>query len=142
MDQQTNPQPPPVQERPDWLPEKFKDVEQLYKSYQFLEQRLGQQGQPQGDPGSMQVAADGTVTQHNELTPHQRNLEQLATEQKETEQAQPSLTVEQLTAQQVMDAAAQEFQREGKLSPETVKNIRLQAGVPESVVQQFVDAQR
>lgn len=59
---------PPADERPDWLPEKFKTVEDFVKSHSELEKKLGEQGSKKDDgevdpnaPPNTEEAARKTV---------------------------------------------------------------------------------
>lgn len=103
------------EDRPGWLPEKFKSPEDLAKAYAELESKLGKPAEvkPEGTP---------------EVT------EEVPTETKEVEQALESKGLS-------LDEFSQEFSQKGELSPESYDALE-KAGYPRNIVDQYIDGQK
>lgn len=102
----------PQSDRPSWLPEKFKSVEEMAKAYSELESKLGQQPQPQQTP---------------------QQTQQNPTEDQAKAQLK-SVGVD-------YDALSQEFNQNGSLTDESYKKLE-EAGVPRAVVDQYIQGQQ
>ena len=104
------------QQRPDWLPEKFKTPEDLVQSYQQLEQKLGSQSQSQ--------------TGDAELPDEYQNVEKSLQEAEEVvEKAGLDFGV-----------LADEYAEKGELSQEAYDTLS-EAGIPQQMVDQFIEGQ-
>lgn len=102
---------PPSEDRPQWLPEKFKSPEDMAKAYAELEAKLGQPKQ-----------ADTTATPDPaKATP---------------EDAEKALTDKGLNMQDF----SQEFAQKGELSPESYEKLA-KAGYSKDLVDQFIEGQ-
>lgn len=100
-----------TQERPEWLPEKFKDASSLAQAYQELESKQG--GQETDDDEETTEEDEDTV---NEVEENQSEL---------------SSTVE---------TATEEFLEQGELSNKTYKALE-KAGLPRDLVDNYVAGQ-
>ena len=104
------------QQRPEWLPEKFKSPEDLVESYRQLESRLGRQGQQQ--------------TGETELQPSSENVDQSYQEAEEVVE-NAGLDFQML---------ANEYAQNGELSDDSY-NALSEAGIPQQMVDQFIEGQ-
>jgi anion-transporting ArsA/GET3 family ATPase len=104
-------------DRPDWLPEKFTDVEQMAQAYQNLEKRLGSE-ESEGD-------------------------EEYEEEFESLEEAEQTVTeVSDLLDDAGLDFGVlqQEYAQLGELSPEAYEALE-EAGFPEELVQTWIAGQ-
>lgn len=99
------------QERPDWLPEKFKSPEDMAKAYSQLESKMGQQGQE--DTDTEEYSGSETPNQVNELL-DERGLD--------------------------FDVFQQEYAELGGLSEEAYEALE-QAGFPPEMVDSWIEGQ-
>ena len=104
------------QERPEWLPEKFKSPEDLVESYKQLEQRLGRQGQQKS--GDTELQADEV--------PNDQALQ-------EAEKAVENAGLD-------FGMLADEYAQNGELS-DTSYDALQKAGIPQQMVDQFIEGQ-
>ena len=104
------------------LPEKFKSVEELAKSYSELEKKLGEQTpkQEEVDPVS--------ATKLKEEAPKQENSLEIAEDAVEN-------------AGLNFDTLAQEYAEKGQLGEESYKALE-QSGIPKAYVDQFIAGQK
>lgn len=102
----------PSNDRPEWLPEKFKSPEDLAKAYAALEAKLGKPAE-----------------QKAEETPEVSDQQQ---EQVEQELQSKGLSLEDFS---------KEFAEKGELSAESYEALE-KAGYPRNIVDQYIDGQR
>ena len=105
-------------ERPAWLPEKFKSPEDLAKSYAELEKKLSG-----GDTTDTSDSKDGDKTDDKTDNPTQEDAREVADK-----------------AGLDFDALNVEYATNGELSDETYKNIE-DAGIPRDLVDSFIAGQ-
>lgn len=106
---------PPAEDRPQWLPEKFKSPEDMAKAYAELEAKLGQ---PKKDePGDKPAETPDPAT----ATP---------------EDAEKALTDKGLNLQDF----SQEYAQKGELSSESYEKLA-KAGYSKELVDQFIEGQ-
>lgn len=99
----------PPEERPDWLPEKFKSAADMAQAYSELEKKMSQ-GEPQEDTiGNQEVSEEPQEEVREELESRGLNFDDFATE----------------------------FETDGELSDASYKALA-QAGIPEEVVDQYL----
>lgn len=114
-----NIRPPEGVNRPAWLPEKFKDGDELAKSYAELEKHLGKsQAPPEPEPAAPvvpPVQGDGTPP--------------------------PETPPVAAPGADDFDKYSQEFAEKGALSPETYKALEAK-GIPKKFVDAFIDGQK
>lgn len=103
---------PPAEDRPQWLPEKFKSPEDMAKAYAELEAKLGQ-----GKPAEPQATPEPA-----KATP---------------EDADKALADKGLNLQDF----SQEFAQKGELSAESYEKLA-KAGYDKNLVDQFIEGQR
>jgi len=112
---------PDQEERPDWLPEKFKDPAQMAEAYAQLEKKMGQQ-QPaepeaQEEPTAEPEAADTS------------------------DQPQASEVREAVEAQGVdFDTLQNEYNQQGELSEQSLQKLA-DAGFPNDLVKSWIQGQ-
>ena len=111
------------EERPDWLPEKFKSAEDMAKAYGELESKLGSQ--------------DKTYENETKLS----NKEEQPTDKKEGD-----LSIDK-NAQEAVDKAGlnletlqQEYSKEGQLADKSYEALE-KAGIPKDYVDAFIKGQ-
>ena len=102
---------PDVSDRPEWLPEKFNSVEDMASAYESLEQKLGSQDDDE---------------EYYEEEYEEGDVEEIAEELEE-------MGVD-------FDALSQEFAELGGLSEDSYDSL-IEAGIPRSMVDQFIDGQ-
>ena len=102
-------------DRPGWLPEKFKSPEDLAKAYAALESKLGK-------PAEVKPEETLKVT------------EEVPAETTEVEQVLESKGLS-------LDEFSQEFSQKGELSPESYDALE-KAGYPRNIVDQYIDGQK
>lgn len=112
-----------TEERPTWLPEKFKSAEDLAKAYSELEAKLG------GKKDDPAPTDDGTQTTENTDKPDG--------EVTNTEQAREELANRGLD----LDTFSQEFAQTGKLSDASYETLE-KSGLSRSVVNSFIAGQQ
>lgn len=106
---------PPAEDRPEWLPEKFKTPEEMAKAYSELESKLGQ---PKKDePAKTPEGTPDPAT----ATP---------------EDAEKALTDKGLNLQDF----SEEYANKGALSPESYEKLA-KAGYSKDLVDQFIEGQ-
>ena len=103
-------------ERPEWLPDKFKSPEDLVKSYQALEQKLG--GQSQQEPSDPELP--------DEYEAVDQGLQ-------EAEQAVENAGLD-------FEVLANEYAENGELSQEAYQALQ-ESGIPKNLVNQFIEGQ-
>ena len=103
---------PPSDDRPQWLPEKFKSPEDMAKAYAELEAKLGQpkQAEPQATPEPAKATPEDD---EKALTDKGLNLQDFS----------------------------QEFAQKGELSPESYEKLE-KAGYSKDLVDQFIEGQK
>jgi len=119
-------------DRPEWLPEKFKSPEDMAKAYSELERKLG----------SRNTTQEENVEQSDE-EPEGQNVDDASEGDNDDEETE---TVEQ-TARQVTEKAGLNFDElstsyweNGELSDSQYKKLE-EAGIPKSLVDQFITGQ-
>jgi hypothetical protein len=100
-----------TEERPDWLPEKFKSAEDMAKAYSELESKLGQPQQQQEE--TQEVQGTESVSEVSELL-DSKGLN--------------------------FDVFQQEYAETGQLSPDAYQALE-EAGFPESMVDSWIAGQ-
>ena len=100
-----------TEERPDWLPEKFKSAEDMAKAYSELESKLGQPQQQQEE--TQEVQGTESVSEVSELL-DSKGLD--------------------------FDVFQQEYNETGQLSPDAYQALE-EAGFPESMVDSWIAGQ-
>jgi hypothetical protein len=100
---------PEASDRPEWLPEKFKSVEDMAQAYESLEQKLGSQDEEE----------------------YEEELED-----DELESIVDGLEEEGID----FDSLSQEFAELGGLTEDSYDSL-VEAGIPRSMVDQFIDGQ-
>jgi hypothetical protein len=103
-----------VEDRPQWLPEKFKSPEDMAKAYAELESKLGKPADAPADPTAEPKADSQT---------DQQAAEELASK---------GLDLNEFNA---------EFGQTGQLSQESYNKLE-KAGYPRNIVDQYIDGQR
>src|SRR6056300_674337 len=104
------------QDRPDWLPEKFKSAEDMANAYSELEKKLGQ-------PASEEQQAEEEPQQ---------------TEETENENDKPEAGNYN---EAVVEASQEFFQNDGQLSEETYKKLE-EVGLPRDLVDSYAAGQQ
>jgi hypothetical protein len=112
--------PPPVEDRPEWLPEKFKSAEDLAKAYSELEKKLGSK-KPLDAPVEEKAKAD------DEAEPKTTEVEDQAREAVEN-------------AGLNFDEMSNRYWESGEL-PEADYKALEKAGIPKQLVDQFIAGQ-
>ena len=107
---------PQTEDRPEWLPEKFKTPEDMSKAYSELEKKLGQ------------------APKEDEAEPEQ--VEEKAED--ETEQTEEGVSE---AYQAVAEASKEFFENDGQLSEETY-NVLEKAGLPRDLVDSYAAGQQ
>ena len=104
------------------LPEKFKSVEELAKSYSELEKKLGEQApkQEEVDPINKAELKSETPKQDNSLEIAENTVEQAGLD---------------------FNALSQEYAEKGQLGEESYKALE-QSGIPKEYVDQFIAGQK
>ncbi len=102
---------PNVSDRPEWLPEKFDSVEDMAQAYESLEQKMGSQEEEEHE---------------EEHEYEEEGLEEIADELEER-------GVD-------FDALSEEFMEHGGLTEDSYEAL-LEAGIPRTMVDQFIDGQ-
>lgn len=103
------------EERPEWLPEKFKSAEEMAKAYGELESKQG-------------------VTEEPEVEPEQDGL---AIGEKESEEGETEVEVDEVPQQQAaIDAAAEQFFNDGDLNEESYAKLK-EVGISKELADQF-----
>lgn len=102
-----------TEERPDWLPEKFKSVEDMAKAYSALESKLGQPQQEEETTEEMEVSGDESAEDVAQLL-DDRGLD--------------------------FDAFQQEYQELGGLTEEAYEALA-EAGFSEAMVDSWIEGQ-
>lgn len=102
----------PKEDRPGWLPEKFKTPEDLAKAYNELQSKLGKPAE-------------------------QQNTETKAAEQPSQDQVQQELQTKGLD----LSEFSTEFSQKGELSAESYEKLE-KAGYPRNLVDQYIDGQK
>lgn len=100
----------PKDERPDWLPEKFKSVEEMANSYNELEKKLGQQNSEENED------TIGNPDENPEQSEVREELESRGLD---------------------FDSFADEFEGNGELSDASYEALA-QAGIPQEIVDQYL----
>jgi hypothetical protein len=108
----TPPTDAPTEDRPQWLPEKFKSPEDMAKAYAELESKLGKPAEPKAP----EATPPGDQT----------------TDQVDQDLQSKGLNLADFNA---------EFAEKGELSPESYDALE-KAGYPRNYVDQFIDGQR
>jgi len=111
---------PDASDRPEWLPEKFNSVEDMASAYEALEHKLGSQDEEEYEE---QYDDDEYEEEYEE---DQDELDGIAEELEE-------LGID-------FDDLSQEFATLGGLTEDSYDSL-LEAGIPRSVVDQFIDGQ-
>jgi hypothetical protein len=111
-DGETPPTEAKTEDRPQWLPEKFKSPEDMAKAYAELESKLGKPAEPKA-PEATPPADQTTDQAANELASKGLNLADFSTE----------------------------FAEKGELSPESYDALE-KAGYPRNYVDQYIDGQK
>lgn len=108
----------PANDRPDWLPEKFKTPEDMAKAYQNLESKLGSgnKEEPNAEPKSAEAIKPEDVT----------------TENAESQLSKVGLDLDEFSA---------EFASKGELSPESYDKLQ-KAGFDKNLVNDYIEGQR
>ena len=106
----------PQAERPEWLPDKFKSPEDLVKSYQALEQKLG--GQSQQEPSDPELPDEDEAVDQG---------------LQEAEQAVENAGLD-------FEVLANEYAENGELSQEAYQALQ-ESGIPKNLVNQFIEGQ-
>lgn len=105
----------PNEERPGWLPEKFKSPEDLAKAYAELEGKLGkkpEEAKPEATPNPTEGAPDKVA-------------------------AEAALADKGLS----FDAFSQEYAEKGELTADSYKKLE-DAGIPKAIVDQYIQGQQ
>lgn len=113
------------EDRPQWLPEKFKSPEDLAKAYAELETKLGGQKAPaqEADPAAK---------------PEDQKADEKAPEKSPEEKA----VDDALKAQNLnLEDFSKEFQEKGELTPESYEKLT-KAGFPKALVDQYIEGQK
>ena len=113
-EQQAEPQAEETQERPEWLPEKFKSAEDMANAYAELEKRMGQ--------GAGEV---------EEEQPQQQEEEQTNDNNQEAGNYNEA----------VVEASQEFFANDGQLSEETYKKLE-EVGLPRDLVDSYAAGQQ
>jgi len=123
---------PPAPERPAWLPEKFKSPEDLAKSYEALEKKLG-----------AQKAAEAMVEQAPEVTP-EVDPAKAAEESPKTEEQKPAdpQAAEAIVGPEAFAKYSEEFSKSGELSEESYKALADTHKLPKEVVDAYIQGQQ
>lgn len=108
---------PPTQDRPSWLPEKFKTPEDLARAYDELQRKLGQQ------PPKTEATTEAPKTED--------------APQATQESAKDALAASGLD----YDAFSREFAEAGTLSDDSYERLN-KAGIPRDVVDAYIEGQR
>lgn len=121
-------------ERPAWLPEKFKTVEDFANSYAELEKKLG-----------ANKPAEGSDTQSDDKSPKEE-AKAPTEETKQPETPKEEVTVEEAkeaveNAGLDFDKLSAEYWEKGELSAERYAELE-KAGIPRSMVDQFAAGQQ
>jgi hypothetical protein len=107
---------PQTEDRPEWLPEKFKTPEDMSKAYSELEKKLGQAPKEE-----------------------QQEVEQVEEEaENETEQSEENVSE---AYQAVAEASKEFFENDGQLSEETYNALE-KAGLPRDLVDSYAAGQQ
>ena len=113
---QTEADVPQTEDRPEWLPEKFKTPEDMSKAYSELEKKLGQAPkEEQQEPEQVEEKAED-----------------------ETEQSEEGVSE---AYQAVAEASKEFFENDGQLSEETY-NVLEKAGLPRDLVDSYAAGQQ
>lgn len=108
-----------TEERPSWLPEKFKSAEDLAKAYAELQAKMGGKSETETKP---EVTAETPEVKPEEATP---------------DAAKAALSEKGLD----FNAFSQEFQENGELSADSIAKLEA-AGFPKAMVDQYIDGQK
>ena len=111
----------PEEDRPDWLPEKFKSAEDLAKAYSELEKKLGTKPEPVEEPQTEEKASEDT-SEEEDQTPEDQARE--ATEK----------------AGLNFDKLSEKYWNQGALDDADYKALE-KSGIPKAVVDQFIAGQ-
>jgi len=106
---------PDASDRPEWLPEKFNSVEDMAQAYESLEQKLGSQDEEEHEEEEYEEGHED----QDELDAIAEELEEIGID---------------------FDSLSQEFMELGGLSEDSYDSL-IEAGIPRSVVDQFIDGQ-
>ncbi len=109
-----DPEAPPSDDRPQWLPEKFKTPEDMAKAYAELESKIGKPAEKADPSTETPPPADAT-----------------------TEDAKQALESKGLD----LNEFSNEFSEKGELSAESYERLE-KAGYDRNIVDQFIDGQR
>jgi hypothetical protein len=113
-------EPAPAEERPEWLPEKFKSPEDLAKAYNELQAKLGSRSQPSEEPAP-------SVEEPEEQEAKSDNVEDQAREAVEN-------------AGLDFDSLSQKFWDNGALDDGDFEALE-KSGIPRGLVEQFIAGQ-
>jgi hypothetical protein len=114
-EQQAEPQAEETQERPEWLPEKFKSAEDMAQAYAELEKRMGQ----------------GTKEVEETEQPEEQQEEQTDDNKEEASDYNEA----------VVEASKEFFENDGKLSEDTYKKLE-GIGLPRDLVDSYAAGQQ
>jgi hypothetical protein len=109
-----------TQSKPEGLPEKFKNVEELVKSYSELEKKLGEQTPKQEEVDPVAKAELKETNTDNKLDIAEKAVE---------------------SAGLNMDTLAQEYNEKGELDAKSYEALE-KAGIPKDYVNQFIEGQK
>src|SRR6056300_401857 len=101
------------QDRPDWLPEKFKSAEDMANAYSELEKKLGSNEQEQEE-------------------------EQPAQEEEQSDEQQEDDTTEGNDLTKLLNEANEVFQKNNNELPEESYEKLVEAGIPKSLIDQYI----
>lgn len=106
------------EDRPKWLPEKFKSAEDMAKAYAELESKMGKPAEPKADPETPPADTPPPA----EATPDDAN---------------------KALSERGLDMAefSREFAEKGELSPESFAKLE-QAGISKDTVNQYIEGQK
>lgn len=114
----------PEENRPEWLPEKFKSAEDMAQAYSELEKKMGA------------GANVGDVEDNNEG----ETTDEQTTQEEETE-GQNDKAESSNSNKVIVDASKEFFENDGQLSEETYKKLE-EAGLPKDLVDSYAEGQR
>lgn len=106
------------EDRPDWLPEKFKSAEDMANAYGELEKKMG---------------AGAEQEQEQEQTTEETTNEE--------EQSDDTTTEDTNTNDVIVEASKEFFENDGVISEETYKNLA-EAGLPKELVDSYAAGQQ
>lgn len=119
------------EQRPDWLPEKFKSAADMAKAYGELEKKLGSKNPPEIPPAKEEPSATKDESAGEEETTEEDTSDKTAEEQARDASEKAGLDFDDLSAK---------YWEKGELAQSDYEALE-KSGIPKAIVDQFIAGQ-